>query len=150
MIVIWLKWRLSCLNLTKKLNQNANRKFWSLSELQLILVSKFWIISKINTYGISWKMHLPHPFWAFHNTRIFSFGATSMLATDVGDEICWRQLWDVGDGFGRFCHQHTLSFSISVRHQHLEDITNIKILLPTSESCHQQIVINIHLSPTSL
>ena len=27
-----------------------------------------------------------------------------MLVTDVADELCWRQLCDVGDGFGRFCH----------------------------------------------
>ena len=25
--------------------------------------------------------------------------ATSMLVTDVGDEMCWWQLWDVGDRF---------------------------------------------------
>ena len=37
-----------------------------------------------------------------------SFTSTSMLMTDVGDKICCRQLWDVGDGFCRFCHQHPL------------------------------------------
>jgi len=26
---------------------------------------------------------------------------TSILVTDAGDEISWRQLRDVGDGFGR-------------------------------------------------
>ena len=31
-----------------------------------------------------------------------------MFVTDVGDEMCWRQVWDVGDGFRRFCHQHPL------------------------------------------
>ena len=41
-----------------------------------------------------------------------------MLVTDVGDEMCWRQLLDVGDDFGRFCHQYPLSFNISVGHQH--------------------------------
>ena len=30
----------------------------------------------------------------------------SMLATDVGDEMCLYQLKDVGDGFVHFCHQH--------------------------------------------
>ena len=43
--------------------------------------------------------------------------ATSMLVTDVEDKICYRQLWDDGDGFRRFCHQHPLSLSISVGHQ---------------------------------
>ena len=45
--------------------------------------------------------------------------ATPMLVTDVGDEICWRQLLDVGDGFGHFRHQHHLSLNISVGHQAL-------------------------------
>ena len=42
--------------------------------------------------------------------------ATSMSVTDVGDEMCWRQLLDVDDCFGRFRHQHPLSFNISVGH----------------------------------
>ena len=53
-------------------------------------------------------------YWRKH---FVSETATSMLVTDVGDKMCWRQLWGVGDGFGRFCHQHSLSFSISVGHQ---------------------------------
>ena len=48
-----------------------------------------------------------------------------MLVTDVRDEMCWRQLSDVGDGFGRFCHPYPLSFNISVGHQHPKDVTNI-------------------------
>ena len=60
--------------------------------------------------------------------------ATSMLVTDVGDEMCWRQLWDVGDVFGRFCHQHPLSFNISVG---LPDSgTNIQKMSPISKFCH--------------
>ena len=47
--------------------------------------------------------------------------ATSMLVTDVGDEICLQQLWDVGDGFGRF----RLYFNIWVGHQHPKDVTKI-------------------------
>ena len=50
-----------------------------------------------------------------------------MLVTDVGDEMCWRQLWDVSDGFDRFRHQHPLSFNIIVGHQDSKDVTNIKI-----------------------
>ena len=34
--------------------------------------------------------------------------ATSRLVTEIGDEMRWRQLLDVGDGFGRFCHQNPL------------------------------------------
>ena len=50
-----------------------------------------------------------------------------MLMTDVGDEMCWRQLRDIGDGFGRLRHQHHLFFNISVEHQHPKDVTNIEI-----------------------
>ena len=66
-----------------------------------------------------------------------------MLVTDVGDEMCWRQLLDVGDGFGRFCHQHSLTFNMSVGHQHPQDVTNIEILSFTPENCHQDKVTNI-------
>ena len=69
------------------------------------------------------------PFFARQSWVLSShslFLVTLMLVTDVGDEMCWRQLWDVGDGFGRFCHQHPLSFNINV-------------------NCHQDKVTNIHL-----
>ena len=62
---------------------------------------------------------------------------TSMLVTDVGEEICWWQLWDVGDNFGHFGRQHPLSFYISVGHQHPKDVINIEILSPTSLNSHQ-------------
>ena len=71
-----------------------------------------------------------------------------MLVTDVEDEMIWWQLWDVGDGFDCFCHQHPLSFNISVGHLQPKDVTNIKILSLASKNCHQDKVINIHLSPT--
>ena len=53
---------------------------------------------------------------------------TSMLVLDVGDEMCWVQLKDVGDGFGHVSHQHPLSF-----HTNLASDTNIEILSPTSK-----------------
>ena len=66
------------------------------------------------------------------------------------DEMCWRELWDVGDGFCRFCHQHSLSFNISVGPRQLKDVTNMEILSLTSKNCHQHKVTNIDLSPTSM
>ena len=82
--------------------------------------------------------------------KYFLSRATSMLATDIGDKIRWRQLWDVGDGFERFCYQYLLalaSFSISVGHQHPKDVTNIEIRSPTSENCHQHpLLINFRSS----
>ena len=72
--------------------------------------------------------------------------ATSMLVTDVGDKICWRHFWDVGNGFGWFCRQHPLSFSISV-HQHPKDVTNIEILSLTPENCHQHLLCSRNLLP---
>ena len=59
-----------------------------------------------------------------------------MLVTDFVDEMCWWQLWDVGDGFDRFCHQHPLSFNISVGHQHSKIVTKMKS--PTL-TCHQHL-----------
>ena len=35
-------------------------------------------------------------------------GSTSMLVTDVGDEMCWSKFQDVGDDFGHFGHQHRM------------------------------------------
>ena len=75
--------------------------------------------------------------------------ATQMLVTDVGDKICWRHFWDVGNGFGWFCRQHPIYFSISV-HQHPKDVTNIEILSPTPENCHQHpLVTNIYVAQPS-
>ena len=47
-----------------------------------------------------------------------------MLVTDVGDEMYWGQLNDVGDSFGHFGHKHPLSFQISVGHQYSSDVIN--------------------------
>ena len=60
-----------------------------------------------------------------------------MLLTDVGDEMCWWQLWVVGDGFGPFLHHHSLSFNIGFLHQHPEDDTNIEKLSPTYNDQHR-------------
>ena len=59
-----------------------------------------------------------------------------MLVTDVGDEMCWWQLQNIGDGFGVFDHQHLL-FHISIGHQHSKDVTNIHKSLPTQSRQHQ-------------
>ena len=51
-----------------------------------------------------------------------------MSVTEDGDEMCCRQLQDVGDGFGHFAHQHQLSFCFGIEHQHSKDVTKIAIL----------------------
>ena len=53
---------------------------------------------------------------------------------------------DVGDGFGRFCHQHSLSFNISAGHQKSKDVTNPEILSLTYKNCDEDKVTNIHLA----
>ena len=74
-----------------------------------------------------------------------------MLVADVGDEMCWWQLWDVGGGFGHYGDKHPLSLHLSVKHQPSKDVTNIEIQLPTL--CHQHhdftniTVTKINLSP---
>ena len=62
--------------------------------------------------------------------------ATSMLVTDDQNEICWRQIWDNEDHFGR--HQNPLSFIKSVLapgtivkntcHQYRNSVTNIYVV----------------------
>ena len=67
----------------------------------------------------------PSPFLMAISGILRFISATSMLVTDVGGEMCWRQLLHVGDGFGRVRHQHALSFDISVQHQHPKYFMNI-------------------------
>ena len=50
------------------------------------------------------------------------------LVTDVGEEMYWWQLLDVGDVFGHIGHQHPLSFFITVGYQYSKDVSNIKFL----------------------
>jgi len=50
---------------------------------------------------------------------------------------------DDDDLFGRFCHQHPLSFNISAGHQHPKDVTNVEILSLTSKNCHQDKVADL-------
>ena len=52
-----------------------------------------WCISGINHYK--------------SQVAVTSFWATSMLVTDDGDEMCWWQFENVGNGFGHFSHQHS-------------------------------------------
>ena len=95
----------------------------------------------------------PHSFNQLATSQFLLELATSMLVTDVGDEMCWRPHWDVGDGFRRFFHQHSLSFNINFGHQQPKDVTNIEILSLTSKNCHQHLWshyfvwhINMHIS----
>ena len=52
-------------------------------------------------------------------------GVRSILLTDVGDEMCWWQLKDVGDDSGHFGDQYP-QFFMSVGHQHSKDVTVTK------------------------
>ena len=117
---------------------NEDRPLWSQS-----LLMKF---RPLSTLKSTTSDKTPVHFWPnIRNFRLYPlFGASSMLVTDIGDEMCWWQLWDVGDGLSHFSHQHPLSLNISVGHQHQKDVTNV------SKFCHQhpKIVTNIK-SPTS-
>ena len=68
-------------------------------------------------------------FIAFSQLKIwlvkFITRVTSMLITDVGEEMCWLQLQDSGDSFGQFSHKHS------------KDVTKIETPSPTSENCRQ-------------
>ena len=64
-----------------------------------------------------------------------------MLMTDVGEEMCWRQLKDYGDGFGHLVTNNVGPTSTIFLH---------KRRTPTSKFSHQQHdVTNITMSPTS-
>ena len=82
--------------------------------------------------------------------EIYAAYLSTIQVTDVGDEMCWRQFWDVGDGFSRFCHEHPLSFKITVGHQDPKDATNIEILSLTSKNCHHDKVTNMYVSEFSI
>ena len=64
---------------------------------------------------------------------------TSMLVTDVGDKMCWRQVKDVGDRFNTLKNDNIT-----------KKVANIMILPPKSEISHHHNVTNITKSPTSL
>ena len=73
------------------------------------------------------------------------FRAASMLVTEVGNSFYLWQVWDVGDGFGNFGHQHSLSlyFSAAKRattfkrgHSHRDSVTNINKSSPTLSYQH--------------
>ena len=78
---------------------------------------------KSEKYFAQFVMHLNPNLWTnfkcvgMFDSREIAQKATSMLMTDVGDEMCCWQLKDVFDHFG---HQHPLSFYISIErcHQH--------------------------------
>ena len=55
---------------------------------------------------------------------------TSMLVTDIGDEVCWWQLWDVDDRFGHFRHRYLLFGDIILIFWH-------KDWAPRFKRCHQ-------------
>ena len=68
-----------------------------------------------------------------------------MLATDIGDEMCWWQFEDVGDGFGHFGHQDPLLLNISVRNhqfcnQDLDSVANILKLSSTVSHRHHNVI----------
>ena len=76
------------------------------------LTSRLLELSKANRFYISER----GPFWetlgllrnslSIH-TSFEKFRWLIHVYIDV-DDGCWWQLWDVGDGFCRFCHQHPL------------------------------------------
>ena len=73
-----------------------------------------------------------------------TFFATSMLVMDFGDEMCWWQFKDIGDCFGHFGHQHSLSHErwapTSKRcHEDLNSVANILKMSPTVSHQHHNV-----------
>ena len=69
-----------------------------------------------------------------------------MLVTDVGDQMCWCQVWYVDDRF----RMSVIDLINSENHQHNKKVANITILPSTSQISHHYKVTNITMSPTSL
>ena len=70
-------------------------------------------------------------------SMLVTYHQSLMIATKcVGDK--YKMLVTVLDII--FGHQHSLSFNISVGHQHSKDVTNIEIQSPT---CHLKISFNL-------
>ena len=65
----------------------------------------------------------------FKNKNVFAtsgnFTVTSMLMTDVGDEMCWLQLYDVCDNFDLYGNQDPIYYSFGPKHSN--DVTSIEI-----------------------
>ena len=101
----------------------------------------------LQSFWKAWKVFLNHFESLQHSSIQFrtflrfigheSFMLTSVLVTDVGDEMCWWRLYDVGDGFSNFDYQHSLSFYINNGDQQSKDIANLEIQSPTSTNRHQ-------------
>ena len=75
---------------------------------------------------------------------------TLMLVTDVGDQMCWWQVWDVGARFRMLMTDliHNV-FQFGKITNITKNVANIMILSPTSEISHHNKVTNITMSPTS-
>ena len=88
-----------------------------------------------------WDWIWLHNFSLFFSKMYLKLRATSMLVTDVGDEMGSWQFQDVGHlrGFGHFGHQHPLSLNISVGGQHPKDVTKVLIRshCHLRSHCHQ-------------
>ena len=99
-------------------------------------------ISLPNMFYIWCKCHILHANYdleRYINSNIKTvFPVTSMLVTDVGNEMCWWQLQNFVDGFCHFGHQHPLfTFAFG---------TNLQQMSPTSKHCHQHHCKRISLS----
>ena len=83
------------------------------------------------------------------------FRVTSMLVTDVGDQMCWWQVWDVGDKLRQlptshscvlWCHSTSYYDVTNMQ----KNITNLLFSSPISQNGHHHYVTILTMSPTSL
>ena len=74
-------------------------------------------------------------------TAALYFSTRSILVTDVADEMCWWQLWDVGDGFGGHFGHTTSAIFLD---QHSIDVIKIEIESPTF-TYHQHLCSHIYV-----
>ena len=73
-----------------------------------------------------------------------SWTVTSMLVTDVGDQMCWWQVWDVHDQFRLL----VIDLIHLGNHQH-NDVTNITVTVMDSSSDNLRTSVSVHISMKS-
>ena len=97
--------------------------------------SIIWYISESLSYRVAYhemKLYMAKRYLMIFPTKLFN--AMWYCYTHVGDKsmvvtLSWWQLWDVGDSFNRFCHQHPLYLTLASG-------TKIQKLSPISKFCH--------------
>ena len=65
-----------------------------------------YLVETLRLIGLKTQTLITKVWWHLLNLDHRRKFLTSMLVTDIGDKMCWWQVWDVVDGASHFGHQH--------------------------------------------